>query len=47
VVDVNYFPGYKGVPGAAAQIAEYIDGYAHNRHELALPELPRDLQAVS
>jgi ribosomal protein S6--L-glutamate ligase len=57
VVDVNYFPGYKGVPGAAAQIAEYIDGYAHGRHELALPDLalpdlampgvPRDLQAVS
>ena len=28
VVDVNYFPGYKGVPGAAALIADYIDAYA-------------------
>jgi ribosomal protein S6--L-glutamate ligase len=25
VVDVNYFPGYKGVPGAAAAIADHID----------------------
>ena len=28
VVDVNYFPGYKGVPGAAALIAEHIDDRA-------------------
>jgi ribosomal protein S6--L-glutamate ligase len=28
VVDVNYFPGYKGVPGAAALIAAYIEQYA-------------------
>lgn len=28
VVDVNYFPGYKGVPDAAAMIADYIDRYA-------------------
>jgi ribosomal protein S6--L-glutamate ligase len=37
VVDLNYFPGYKGVPGAAALIADYVEGYAHGRHELALP----------
>ena len=35
VVDVNYFPGYKGVPDAAAMIADYIDAYA--RGEIALP----------
>jgi ribosomal protein S6--L-glutamate ligase len=28
VVDVNYFPGYKGVPGAAELIADYIYTYA-------------------
>ena len=28
VVDVNYFPGYKGVPGAAELIAGYIYQYA-------------------
>jgi ribosomal protein S6--L-glutamate ligase len=28
VVDVNYFPGYKGVPGAGALIASYIERYA-------------------
>lgn len=30
VVDVNYFPGYKGVPGAAQLIADYIYEYASN-----------------
>jgi ribosomal protein S6--L-glutamate ligase len=28
VVDVNYFPGYKGVPGAARLIADYVYRYA-------------------
>jgi ribosomal protein S6--L-glutamate ligase len=28
VVDVNYFPGYKGVPGAAKLIADYVYQYA-------------------
>jgi ribosomal protein S6--L-glutamate ligase len=28
VVDVNYFPGYKGVPGAAGRIADYVAAYA-------------------
>jgi ribosomal protein S6--L-glutamate ligase len=40
VVDVNYFPGYKGVPGAAEQIAAYVDDYARGRRTLALPPLP-------
>jgi len=29
VVDVNYFPGYKGVPGVAPRIAEVVAAYAH------------------
>jgi len=37
VVDLNYFPGYKGVPGAADLIADYVEGYAQGRHSLALP----------
>ena len=37
VVDVNYFPGYKGVPNAAPMIADYIDGYAQGRFELKSP----------
>jgi ribosomal protein S6--L-glutamate ligase len=37
VVDVNYFPGYKGVPDAAAAIAGYIRDYAVGRRELAPP----------
>jgi ribosomal protein S6--L-glutamate ligase len=39
-VDVNYFPGYKGVPDAARHIAAYIDDYARGRRTLALPTLP-------
>jgi hypothetical protein len=27
-VDVNYFPGYKGVPGAAKLIADCVYRYA-------------------
>jgi RimK family alpha-L-glutamate ligase len=36
VVDLNYFPGYKGVPGVAPLIADYIDGYARSAHPLAM-----------
>jgi len=35
VVDVNYFPGYKGVPDAGALIADYIRDYALGRRGLA------------
>jgi len=28
VVDVNYFPGYKGVPDAAVAVADYIERFA-------------------
>jgi ribosomal protein S6--L-glutamate ligase len=37
VVDVNYFPGYKGVPNAAPLIADYIDEYARGRLSLEMP----------
>jgi ribosomal protein S6--L-glutamate ligase len=35
VVDVNYFPGYKGVPDAGAMIADYVDAYAQGLVTLA------------
>ena len=34
IVDANYFPGYKGVPGAARAIAAYVEGFARGRIEL-------------
>jgi ribosomal protein S6--L-glutamate ligase len=37
VVDVNYFPGYKGVPGAGALIASYIERYAYGETWLEPP----------
>lgn len=37
VVDVNYFPGYKGVPNAARMIADYIDQYAQGKIALRSP----------
>lgn len=37
VVDVNYFPGYKGVPDAGALIASYIEGYARGEISLEPP----------
>jgi ribosomal protein S6--L-glutamate ligase len=30
VVDVNYFPGYKGVPGAAGCVADCIESYGRS-----------------
>lgn len=38
VVDVNYFPGYKGVPNVAPLIADYIDAYAKGDVELHPPD---------
>jgi ribosomal protein S6--L-glutamate ligase len=35
VVDLNYFPGYKGVPDPAPMIAEYIVAYAAGEVDLA------------
>jgi len=37
VVDVNYFPGYKGVPGIAPLIADCVDDYARGRFSIAEP----------
>jgi ribosomal protein S6--L-glutamate ligase len=34
VVDLNYFPGYKGLPRAAALIADYVEGCARGWHDL-------------
>jgi ribosomal protein S6--L-glutamate ligase len=48
VVDVNYFPGYKGVPDVAPLIADYIADYATGSVTLSLPELeahPREAVA--
>ena len=42
VVDVNYFPGYKGVPDVAPLIADYIDKYAQGQVTL---EPPRPMTA--
>jgi ribosomal protein S6--L-glutamate ligase len=36
VVDVNTFPGYKGVPRVASRIADYIEGVATGH--IALPQ---------
>lgn len=47
VVDVNYFPGYKGVPGAGTHIGRYIHDHAQGRHRLALPPLVPELQIAS
>jgi ribosomal protein S6--L-glutamate ligase len=40
VVDVNSFPGYKGVANVAPLIANYIADYARGRVPLALPSAP-------
>jgi ribosomal protein S6--L-glutamate ligase len=39
VVDMNTFPGYKGVPDVAPLIADYIEGYALGRHAPAPADL--------
>ncbi|MCI0662865.1 MAG: ATP-grasp domain-containing protein [Acidobacteria bacterium] len=46
VVDVNYFPGYKGVPNAGPMIADYIDEYARGRVALVPPVLPVLFDAI-
>jgi ribosomal protein S6--L-glutamate ligase len=37
VVDLNYFPGYKGVPDVAPLIADYIEGYVNGWYTLQPP----------
>jgi ribosomal protein S6--L-glutamate ligase len=39
VVDLNYFPGYKGCSGVAAPMAAYIDAYARGLVELRVPSM--------
>jgi ribosomal protein S6--L-glutamate ligase len=34
VVDVNYFPGYKGIPDAAWAVADYVAAHAEGRSSL-------------
>jgi ribosomal protein S6--L-glutamate ligase len=43
VVDVNYFPGYKGCPGAAEAVADWIEGYAAGRIAPLAGPLMREL----
>jgi ribosomal protein S6--L-glutamate ligase len=43
VVDLNTFPGYKGVPHIALRIADYIEGYALGK--LTLPAITTALRA--
>lgn len=38
VVDVNYFPGYKGVPGAAYSVVECIENHASSLREQKQPD---------
>ena len=46
VVDVNYFPGYKGVPNAGPLIADYIDDFAKGKVVLVPPVLPVLFDAI-
>src|SRR3954465_9557035 len=41
VVDVNYFPGYKGIPRAPEAVATYIARYAQGRVSLDTSPSPR------
>jgi ribosomal protein S6--L-glutamate ligase len=43
VVDANYFPGYKGVPGVGPRIAEYVERFARGKITLETPDLPHVL----
>jgi ribosomal protein S6--L-glutamate ligase len=38
VVDLNYFPGYKGVPDIAPVIADYVERFAVRQETLELPQ---------
>lgn len=39
VVDVNYFPGYKGVPGAAGSVADCIEFYVRSTAAVHQPAM--------
>jgi ribosomal protein S6--L-glutamate ligase len=40
VIDVNYFPGYKGVLGAAGVVADCVESHARRRTEKTQPARP-------
>jgi glutathione synthase/RimK-type ligase-like ATP-grasp enzyme len=40
-IDVNHFPGYKGVPDAAERLCAYVLRYASGGIDLRVPPLPR------
>jgi len=46
VVDVNSFPGFKGVPDAALRLADYIFSAAEHQIEQQKPRLVRHLKEV-
>ena len=41
VVDVNYFPGYKGVPGAAYAVADCIENFVSLQSPDFQPQIPQ------
>jgi glutathione synthase/RimK-type ligase-like ATP-grasp enzyme len=45
VVDLNSFPGYKGVPGAAEAVADYVVRWADGRVSPAKPAMARGVAA--
>jgi len=45
VVDVNYFPGYKGIPEAPRLLADYIESYARERFALSAAISPARMEA--
>lgn len=40
VIDLNYFPSYKGVPGASGLLADYIEAYAFGEYPELAPVTP-------
>jgi ribosomal protein S6--L-glutamate ligase len=40
VIDLNHFPGYKGVPDAADRLCAYVLAFADGARPLGLPPLP-------
>lgn len=47
VIDLNYFPSYKGVPDAADQLAEYIEGYALGEYPELAPTKVEGVESVT
>ncbi len=46
VVDVNYFPGFKGIHEIDLVLADYIEAYARGRVDLAFPSYPSRQETV-